>query len=170
MPTDNYFGQLLIELSDHIKTEVPVLRMIDQDLGQLEEDDYRPKCAFPALLIDFAATTYSELSDLAQMGDVTLVLRLAFAPFSSSEQKAPMNVRQKALNYYALEQKLFEAVQGWNNEFTQPMIRVGADTERRNDSLRVRVLTFTTNYEDYSKLPMTNKVAAPLDLESETEW
>jgi hypothetical protein len=164
-PTTNYFGQLLIELADHIKTAVPEIRWIDQDLGQLETFEYRPAVDFPCVLIDFVASSYSEVAELAQLGDVTVVLRIGFAPFSQSNQAAPMDVRIRALDFYRLEQLVYEAVQGWHNEFTQPLIRVGADTERRNDALRVRALTFTTMYEDYSALPMNNKQQANLNFD-----
>jgi hypothetical protein len=162
----NYFGQLYADLSDHIKAQVPEIRWIDQDLGQLETFEYRPEVSFPAVLIDFAATSYSEISELAQIGDVTIVLRLAFAPFSQSHQAAPTAVRDKALAYYALEQKLYNAVQGWQTDYSGPMIRNGADTERRDDTLRVRALTFTTSYEDYSAMTINRSVAANLIIDT----
>jgi len=168
MPQTNFFGQLLLELSDFIKAQIPEIKWIDQDLGQLETFEYRPEVAFPCVLIDFAAASYSDLSELAQFGDVTVILRIAVSPFSQSHQSAPMNVREKALEYYALEQKVYEAVQGWQNEFTQPFRRVGADTEQRNqDGLRIRILTFNTAYEDYSAGTKTTKASVTLSVQRE---
>lgn len=165
---DNYFGQLFIELSDFIKAQVPEIKWIDQDFGQLEHFEYRPDVDFPCLLIDFAATSYSDMSEGSQIGEVTVMLRLAFNPFSQSYQAAPTDVRQKAVAYYALEQKVFNNVQGWYNDFTTPFDRIGSDTEQRHqDGLRVRIQTFTTSYEDYSAMPMSSKSAANMVIDTE---
>lgn len=168
-PLDNYFGQLLIELSDYIKTKVPEIKWIDQDFGQLKNFEYRPEVSFPAVLIDFGNTAYSELAGLSQLGEPTVIIRLAYAPFSQSYQAAPMNVRQKAVAYYALEQKLYNVVQGWFNDFTNPLIRIGADTDSQYEDigLRVRVLTFVTSYEDHSAMPMNDKAAAAMVIDTD---
>lgn len=166
----NYFGTLFLDLSNHIKTAVPEVRWIDQDFNQLEIFEYRPEVSFPCVLIDVVGARYSELANLAQIGEITINVRIGFAPFSKSYQLAPNDVREKALEYYNLEQKIFEAVQGWQNDFTQPLIRTASSTERRDgdpNGLRVRVLTFTTMYEDDSAVMQYNKTAADLDITSE---
>lgn len=166
MMETNYFGQLLIDLADHIKEEVPAIKWIDQDFGQLESFEYRPAVDFPCVLIDFVATTYDQLAELAQMGNITVMLRLGFAPFSASNQTAPLDVREKALEYYAIEQKVFEAVHGFETEYSGPLMRVSSDSEQRDkDGLRVRILTFTASYEDLSKLPLRTKRTATLKIE-----
>jgi len=167
----NFFGQLYIDLSNRLKTAVPELKWIDQDFGQLERFDYRPDVAFPCALIDFIQATYSNLSMLAQVGEVSVNIRIGFAPFSQSYQAAPLDVKEKALAYYDIEQKVFEAVQGWNNDFTEPFIRVSATTEQRdNDAigLRVRVLTFQTGYQDESNVKRYTKVERPLNVDTES--
>jgi hypothetical protein len=109
----NFFGQLYLDLSAYLKTAVPELRWIDQDFGQLERFRYRPEVSFPCALIDFVQATYSNQAELAQIGEVTINIRIGFAPFSQSHQAAPQDVKERALAYYNLEQRIFEAVQGW---------------------------------------------------------
>jgi hypothetical protein len=163
MADTNFFGELLTDLQDYLKTAVPSIKWIDQDLGQLEHFEYRPAVDFPCLLIDFSNATYSEEGGLVQFGDVNVMFRLGFAPFSQSYAAAPLDVRQQALGYYDIEQDLFEALQGWNNSFTTPFIRMHADTEHRpHDGLRIRLLTFNTAYEDHSAVPLTTKTPARL--------
>jgi hypothetical protein len=166
----NFFGQLYLDLSDYLKTAVPELRWIDQDFGQLEHFEYRPEVTFPCALIDFAMANYSAMAGLTQIGEVSINIRLGFSPFSKSYQLAPMNVKKKALEYYSIEQKVFEAIHGWAPEtsYCQPLIRVSTTTEQRdNDAqgLRVRVLTFSTAYEDESKLSSYQKKQATMEID-----
>lgn len=165
----NFFGQLYIDLSTHLKTTVPELKWIDQDFGQLERFEYRPEVSFPCALVDFIAANYSNLAELAQLGEVTINIRMGFAPFSQAHQAAPMSVKEKALEYYTIEQKIFEALQGWRNNFTQPFIRISAVTEQRDNDpigLRVRVITFTTSFEDESNRPIYAKHAATITFDN----
>lgn len=166
---DSYFAKLYLELADHLKEQVPALRWIDQDFGQLEEDDIRPATSFPCALIDIGDADYTDLSENVQHGTVRVLIRLGFAPFSSSHQGAPGSVKDKALQYYNLEQQIYEAVQGWYNEFSTPFTRRKFATEGRNDKLRVRVLMFETTYEDESAMVQYSKTPRPnLDIDPVT--
>jgi hypothetical protein len=164
----NFFGQLYLNLADHLKNTVPEIRWIDQDFGQLERFKYRPEVAFPCALIDFIQATYSNMAELSQIAEVAVNIRLGFAPFSQSYHAAPMDVKERALEYYTIEQRVFEAVQGWHNQFSQPFVRQSATTEQRDndeEGLRVRVLTFSTAYEDLSALPKYTRTTASLEFE-----
>jgi len=164
----NYFADLFLAISDRIKEEVPEIKWIDQDFGQLEVFEMRPSVDFPCALIDFPNATYSQLLELGQMGDVTIMVRLGFAPFSTSNSAAPLEVREKAMEYYQIEQKVFQALHGWDTEFTDKLIRMAADTEQRDkDGLRVRILTFTTTYHDLSMVPVKVKRSASLNIQKD---
>jgi len=165
---ENYFGTLYLNLADRLKTAVPELRWIDQDFGQLERFEYRPEVSFPCVLIDFVNATYSQMAELSQLGEVAVQLRLGLAPFSQSYQIAPQDVKEKALEYYTIEQKVFQAIHGWHNDFCQPLIRQSAITEHRDNDpigLRVRILTFMTAFEDNSNFPVYTKNPATLELD-----
>lgn len=164
---NSFFSKLYLDLSDHIRQAVPEIMWIDMDFGQLERFRYRPGVNFPCVLIDFPQANYSNMAELSQIGDVLVAVRLGFAPFSQTYQEAPQNIREEGLKYFDLEQKLFEAVQGWNNEYCQPLSRVSAATEQRDndeEGLRVRVLTFSTGYEDDSNYRTYQKVAASPEI------
>jgi len=175
MATISYFGKLFLDLSDLIKLKVPEVKWIDQDFGQLEQFEYRPAVSFPCVLIDFPMAVYSNLAERSQVAEITVQLRIGFSPFSQSNDKAPLEVREKALEYYQLEQKLFEAIHGFETEYTQPLIRINAGTEQRLSAsdvadsigLRVRVMNFSTQFEDNSNLPVYNVTPATLDVDQE---
>jgi len=179
---NNLFGQLYLDLSNHLKSAVPSLRWIDQDFGQLEVFEYRPAVAFPCALIDFAQANFSNMAELAQMADLNITIRIGFAPFSAANTLAPMDVREKALEYYNIEQLVYEAVQGWQpsfegNIYAQPFIRVSSQTEQRlsasgtqdANGLRVRVLLFNTQLEDYTAVTKYASQAAALEVQQEID-
>jgi hypothetical protein len=65
-----------------------------------------------------------------------------------------------SLKYYDLEHDIYKALQGWCPDDNDPdalggfgsLIRTGAVTEQRKDSIRVRVMSFSIGIEDYSAM------------------
>jgi hypothetical protein len=164
------FSQLFLALQAHIKANVPSIRWIDQDLGQLESYEIRPAVSWPCVLIDFNHTSFEQMQQNRQLGNITFTLRLGFDSYSQSASIAPQEVREKALEYYELEQELYEAVQGFDGGgLMQDCTRINIATERRDgDNFRVRVLTFSSMTEDSSAMSKTTKAARPsLELEPE---
>lgn len=161
------FAQLLLKLSDHIKSTVPKIRWIDQDLGQLENYEIRPAVSWPCVLIDFTETSYEQMQKNRQLGNMTFTLRLGFDNFSSSANISPQATKEKALEFYEIEQELYEAVQGYTaDDLMQDCTRINAATEKRED-FRVRVLTFTSMTEDSSAMPKRVPISKPtLEIEN----
>lgn len=147
----SYFSLMLLAIEEHIKNTVPEIVWVDQDLGQLEEDTERPMVQWPCCLIDFGNTNYDQQGKGVQMGNQTIQLRIGFNPFSSAASATPIKYRQKALDYYEIEQKVYQAFQGWTgNDLCQPLTRTNVVTEKRDDSYRVRMMLFTTIFDDYA--------------------
>ncbi|MBU4536971.1 MAG: hypothetical protein L6264_07385 [Weeksellaceae bacterium] len=150
---DYFFSQILIDLQKRISKEVPVIQFIDQDLGQLGQvgENGRPSLAYPAVLIDFPNSDYSELSSSAQLGMVPITFQLVFDSYSATWHKAPLKDRMKGLEYLEIEQKLHNALNGWSEDYFTNLTRTNVKSQNNNDiGLRVRQLTYTTSYEDYS--------------------
>lgn len=164
---NSIFSLLLVSMMKRIDEMVPEIRWIDQDFGQLEHYEERPPVAFPCVLIDFNQTSYDQELMQVQMGTLNINIRLAFAPFSNSSSITPDFVQSKALQYYDIEMRLYQALQGWNPEsdICQPLVRISASNERREDPLRVRTLVFTTAFEDSSAQKVYTKVPRPALVE-----
>jgi hypothetical protein len=160
------FARLFLELQDHIKTKVQEIPYIEQDLGQLGTDDPRKYLMFPAVLIDFPNTPFSNLQGKNQLGNPVVSITLVFDNYSQTNSLAPLDVRETGLNYLEVEQKLFMAVQSWESDFCEALNRTAATGHNRNDvGLRVRELTFTTAFEDYSCDDDSEKVLLSLRTE-----
>lgn len=152
---DYFFSQILMDLQDRISTEVPEITFIDQDLGQLGQtgEHERPPLSYPACLIDFPNSDYSNLSGGAQLGAVPITFQLIFDTYSQTWHKAPKQVIMKGLEYLEVEQKLHKCLQKWHLDYFSPLIRTNVKSQNNNDiGLRVRMLTYTTEYEDYSPI------------------
>ena len=163
-------GQAFLSLVARIKEQVPEIKWIDQDFGQLENYADRPAVQFPCVLIDFPDQHFKELGDRDQWGEVTIQFRIGFAAFSSANSAAPLSAQELALQYYEIENKMFVALNGWvplyNGEaICQPIIRIRAVTEGRDDAYRVRVNQYTTGYEDKGAMPVRQTVKAALMIQ-----
>lgn len=169
-----FFSLLLLAIQDKFKNDIPEIKWVDQDFYQLENYEIRPPVEFPCVLVDFSTTTYDMLSGNEQWGNQHIQFKLAFAPFSNSHSEEPISYRQKAIEYYELEQKIFKKLQAWDGGgLCQPMTRISAVSQQgRGDAYRVRVITFTTAFNDDDATLETVKNARPglaLDIDDDSE-
>jgi hypothetical protein len=166
----NFFGELFEDLCTRIETEIPAIKWIDQNFGQLDNYTYDLETDFPAVLIDFSTTIYSDLMQYTQMADITVEVRLIYSPFASASSNPPMDLNEEAVQCYLLEQRLYETLQGWHNDFSLPFTRIGAESEKEKyEGLRIRILNFSTGYEDSSASTVTPKATPNLSIEQEEE-
>lgn len=160
------FARLFLDLQEHIQTEVADIVYIEQDLGQLGSQDPRKMMSFPGVLIDFPSTPFSNLQGKNQLALPVISMTLVLDSYSQTYNLAPLEVRELGLKYLEIEQKLFVAVQGWESDYCESLVRTSATGHNRNDvGLRVRELTFTTEFEDYSCDDETPKIQLGLRTE-----
>lgn len=145
----SFFSKLYTDLLMRLQMEVPELQWIEQDLGQ-DQTDVRPNVAFPAVLIDFPDTRYSDMGCGGQLGTAVVQVKLLVSTYSGSYSAAPKDTRKGAMSYFELEHKIVEALHLWQPDggYCQPLVRNRVRSENRGDiSLRVRTITFDTDYE-----------------------
>ena len=141
---ETYFKPLFLALQKRIMENVPEIRFIDQNIGQLGFDEYRAMVSFPAVLVDFPSTSFSALSGNAQLGISFIEITLVFAPYSQTYQMAPDNVKDLGLQYFEIEQKVFAALQVVHCLPSAPcgrlLISVGCIWQRTHTSLQFYLL------------------------------
>jgi hypothetical protein len=153
---ESFFSKLYLDLQSRIKEAVPEIEWIEQDFGQDTLGEWSPNIAFPAVLIDFPLTQYSETGNINQSAEATIALRLLFAPFSQSYEDAPLEVREDALEFFETENRLVNALQGWvpDGAYCQPLLRRAAASLNNNlTGLRTRNLQFATAYLEIFEQP-----------------
>jgi len=149
---ESFFAELYLHIQERLTLLVPDVSWIEQDFSQDDFDEWRASVSFPAVLIDFPATEYSEIAQGNQLADCVVSIRLLADTFSQSYEGAPLEVKKDALSYFDLEKKVVTALQNWQPEgnYCTPLIRKRAVTDNRNNiGLRKREIHFTTSFEEY---------------------
>lgn len=155
-------ANLYTAIIERITAEVPEIRYIDLDLGQLENYEIRPAVAWPCMLIDLDESKYSDAgSKLHQLADCMITIRLGVVKYTDSNNLTPTNIRPNALKYFELENKVFKALHGWAAPGFNRLLRVGGGTEKRDDDIRVRVSRYSYTFTDTTAEPVRQSVPRP---------
>lgn len=140
---------LFLEIQQRIKEKVPEVKWIDQDLGQLEFYAERPAVLFPCVLIDFDELSFSDMGKHAQICNCVVKLRVAFNVIHHSNNVTPEPQREKALEIFDVMKKLHQFLHGWSGTNFGELTRIRQTAEPREDTLRVYLIQYSVNYEEY---------------------
>ena len=122
--------EIFIAVCDRLKTEVPGLRWIDAEEGQLNTGE-RPAVAFPCCLIDISYPSCE-----THMG-------------GRQKINAQIQLREHALSCMDTLDKIHEALQWWNGgNLFNPMRRLRGAPEKRADGLKVYNVIYETEFMD----------------------
>jgi len=147
---------------------LPELKFIDQDMGQLEFDDSDQLCPvkFPCALFDPVEIRYTDNSEYSQQGESVLEVRLAVAAYTAATHYYQNDSHKiNALGYFNLEHRVNQVLHGWSDErYFNPLSRIRAQTERRKDNVRVRVLRYAFGFVDNTAMKVRTPHPRP-DLE-----
>lgn len=141
--------QLFIALCDLLEAQVPEVRWVDADEGQLNSSGHRPPVAFPCVLIDMSYPLTEALGQGSEKIRVQFNLRVAFEGYGQTSSAAPEPVREKALERLDVLEKIHKTVQWWTCDHQiNPMRRQRVTTERRQDGLKVYTMTYESAFID----------------------
>jgi len=157
---------LFLAIQSRILAEVPEIKYIDQNLGQYMHEEFRKQILSPTVLIDFPVTDFSEMQGNNQFGAVTISVTLFYDIWDNTNSLTPQNIKQAGLQYLEVNQKLFMALQGWNPDNCEALIRTQSKGHNANETgLRVKETTFTTQFEDRSCDDATPQITLSLRTE-----
>ena len=159
----------------------PIFRFIEYDFGQFENyvPPGKPAVSFPAALISIEDADYTNMQAKGQLGNIRVQLRLGFDPYSATSNLTPDQYRNKALQFFENEQATYVALHGTApatatvtasplttadlSDIFGYLMRTKAYTEKRQDFLHVRVITFNISHNDWSATtPITYTTADPV--------
>jgi len=165
-----------------LQTEIPALRWIDLEGGQLEAPDENYPVQFPAVFIDFPSIQYQSLQRGAQQGNCQVAVRVAFDIYEDFHGTSPdmdaaasrlqlLNSIHKALHGYsglALEIIQDGAVAGYEDNHFAKLVRQSLTSEKRADGLKVYEITFATLIRDRVAMPqITQTTLTDVDVQKE---
>lgn len=140
---------LFIALCDLLEAQVPEVRWIDADEGQINSQNNRPPVAFPCVLIDMTYPQTEALNAQSEKIRVQFSLRIAFEGYGQTSSVAPEEVRERALERLDILEKIHRTLQWWSYERQiNPLRRQRVITERRQDGLKVYNMIYESAFID----------------------
>lgn len=141
--------EILTAIQKNIDTNLPAVKYIDENWGQL--DLYGPEIPvkWPCVLIDLNQAQFSNagrsmntLPANRQQGTVVVELTVATLKLTNSSFKAPPTQKWHGFEIWELVNDLHKIVHGWQPvEFSGAMSRNGISKIRRDDGVQeIRVL------------------------------
>lgn len=139
--------EYLNQVIETLKEEVPALRWIDADEGQLDfYTDDRPPVAFPCCLVELSMPDTNTLSanhPVTQRCTLRAVLQVAFDDCASLNTRTPKPVRETAMRRFDLLEDIKKALNGrWFDRFVRPYIHTGCLPRKREDGLKMYEMSF----------------------------
>lgn len=142
--------------------EIPDLRYIAEDWGQLDFDDRTVK--FPCALVDINGFEFKQMGRQAQSAEGDIYIRIADDAANISS-KAPDKMQERAGNYYDLLEKVHNAIHGLtDNQTFQKLMQTSIKRIRRDTGIREYILVFNTSYMVESNLPKQVSVSANINI------
>lgn len=136
------------DLLERLDDQVPELRWIDYDQGQIDFPAESYPVDFPALLIDFENTEWEDVGQLVQGGTLTISFRTAFRLYEDMNNHTPAESRNNGLLKLRLLNKIHKALHGFGGEHYNGLSRTRQFTEKREDGLKVVVMQYETYIRD----------------------
>lgn len=139
--------EIFSEICARLKAQVPALRWVDFDLGQLDYFE-TPPVSYPCVLLDIEYPNCNDLSDSSQQVDVRINLRIAFLPAGETNFKSPDAVKAAALGMFDTIGAIHTALQGWDTNYFSYLSRKSMHTEKRQDGIKVFEVVYESAMED----------------------
>lgn len=132
-----------------LQTEVPELRYVGEDWGQL---DFEPSpVQFPCALVDLDGFSFQQMGQRAQTGEGNVYIRVADINTRISAN-APTRLQDQMYSYYDLLEKIHHAIHGLAGEGFQQLTQMSLKRVRRDGQTREYMLTFRTAFVVASNL------------------
>lgn len=155
--------KLLESLINLFGQEMPELSTIDEDYGQLEminqenRDTY--PLTFPALLIDAADVSWSNIAGLSQKGEATVRARLIIDCYDDTHYGS--TTTDRISERAALRAKVHKLLQGYRIEGVTQLIRTNSRFYTWDHGIKVYEQTYTGVVTELIPLDTVSTQARP---------
>lgn len=153
--------QIIQNVQDRLVQDVPALKYVDQDWGQMDFFP-NPPVKYPCALIDIQSAQYTNTGNFIQQGTAMIVIRLFDLKLSNSSQKAPDNQKENAKKIWQLIEDVNKAIHGQNflQEGYGLPIREQMRRTKRNDGCYQTELYFSVQFTDTTTEPALTSVSS----------
>ena len=144
--------EILKAVMDRIREEVPALRWIDADEGQLDFAESRPPVAFPCCLVELS---YPDSDNMAavhpsvQRVEAAVSLKIGFNDCASFNVNKPVSVQNVAFARIDLLEDIHKALQGFRMEnCAKSFRRKSCRPQMRPDGLKLSAAIYIAEFID----------------------
>jgi hypothetical protein len=125
------------DIQNRLAQQVPALRYIDEDWGQLDYYEGHPPVQFPCALIDCGDIAVTQMGGRVMLDKISVVIRIADLRLSNTSNAAPQTQKTAAYQLFETLQQVICALHGWTGSPDVYGQRV-----RRKDGIRMYEVTF----------------------------
>lgn len=137
--------QLYLKIQELLK-EIPEIKWVDFDLGQMQEE--MPSVAFPCVLIDIDFPTTENIDSHLQHVQANFNISLHTKIIGETNRNAPKRVQEQALSYLDLVDKITAKIQGYADtnfySFERKSIRQTAFVY----GVKTTIISFDTSFHE----------------------
>lgn len=125
-----------------------VFAFIDYDTGQLFEE--KPPIDYPAALIEIGLINCEDMGGNSQLVTANIQIKIITKSVSETHNMAPNSVLQRGLSFLDLYEKIYKALQGYEDDHFYKFSRKYGRISNVRKGLKVFELSFETSYHDHS--------------------
>ncbi len=134
-------------LLEQIEKEVPEIKWIDLDCGQLDTNE-RPPVAFPACLLNIGIPDIQTIADTIQYCKADITVRLVFDNKGRTANNTNEQEREKSLKIYDTIANVYRALQGFSTENFDALNRTSQGKEKSRHGYFQYRIDFSCEFED----------------------
>ena len=149
MLLDTINMETLIKDIQNRLTEIPQLKYIDVDWGQLDYYD-SPPVKYPCCLLDIVQGDFTDAGNLAQIGLIGVEIRLVDLLHTNTSAKAPEGQKNRAFDVLRLLTEIYKKLHGWHGLKSNygTLTRRNFSRVNREDGLKEYRMLFLTEITD----------------------
>jgi hypothetical protein len=140
---NNKMQQLLTSLQQQIAANVPSIKYVDEDWGQLDYYSQHPPVQWPCCLFDISNVVWTNQGKKLQLGTGTIAFTVANVKTTNTSSKAPNAQREAAWNIHNILQQLHQALHGQQPLGANSLLyRKSTQRIKRDDGVQQYVITY----------------------------
>ena len=137
---------VLEEIMGRLQEEVPELRYVAEDWGQLDFYEDKPPVKFPCALVSVSGIKFEPVTAGVRYATMTVLVRVADAPAVSGTMAAPREYRERAFSILDLMDRIGNALYAFGGEDFNELEQKEITHYGREDAIREYAMTFETEY------------------------
>jgi len=141
--------EVLVAITDRLTAEIPSLKYVDENWGQIDEYRQQSPGKFPMALVDVDEPDWSDLGNRVQTGDLQISVRIAALRLSNSSKGAPATQKAAAFAIFDLLDAVHRTLHGWAPTDTcSRMVRTATTKVSMSAGVKIWDVKFKVRWTD----------------------